>query len=346
MKRKYKVGVIGSFAKGKNSFDGQTVKTCSLADLLKKERGASEVLEIDTFGWKKNPFKLFSGIIKACRSCDNMIILPAQNALRIIPKLAFLAKRKETKLFYSVIGGWLPSILKDNDSLRNILYNFNGIWVETSTMKQALDAQGFNNITIVNNFKKFAQIEVQTTLSKPYKLCIFSRIMRQKGIEDAINAVKEIHEKRGLTYELDIYGMIDNGYKERFSQICTSLPDYIKYCGCVNSSEATSTLNNYFALLFPTCFFTEGIPGTIIDAYSAGVPVISSKWQSYCDVIDEGKTGLGYTFEDYNALVSLLNSIADESSMVDSLRQNCLDKVKEYSEETVGLQLMQLLNNK
>jgi hypothetical protein len=53
-------------------------------------------------------------------------------------------------------------------------------------------------------------------------------------------------------------------------------------------------LKDYFALLFPTHFYTEGIPGTVIDAYAAGIPVISAKWESYSDVIDEGVTGIGY----------------------------------------------------
>ena len=45
--------------------------------------------------------------------------------------------------------------------------------------------------------------------------------------------------------------------------------------------------------IFPTRFTTEGIPGSIIDSYYAGVPVLASKWNSFDDVIEDGKTGVG-----------------------------------------------------
>ena len=58
----------------------------------------------------------------------------------------------------------------------------------------------------------------------------------------------------------------------------------------------------YFALLFPTRFYTEGIPGTILDAYAAGIPVICSRWESCADVVDDGVTGITYPFEDMQML--------------------------------------------
>ena len=54
-----------------------------------------------------------------------------------------------------------------------------------------------------------------------------------------------------------------------------------RYCGIKDPKDSVKTLKNYFALVFPTRFYTEGIPGTIIDAYYAGVPVIASKWESF-----------------------------------------------------------------
>ena len=65
-------------------------------------------------------------------------------------------------------------------------------------------------------------------------------------------------------------------------------------------------LKNYFLLAFPTKFYTEGIPGTILDAYAAGVPVIASKWESFFDVIEEGKTGIGYEFDNQKELEKIL----------------------------------------
>ena len=95
--------------------------------------------------------------------------------------------------------------------------------------------------------------------------------------------------------------------------------------------ESVKVLKDYFALLFPTKFFVEGVPGTIIDAYASGLPVISSKWESFADVVDDKITGYGYEFDNLAALKKLLIDIADNPLMITSLKKNCLLKVDYYS---------------
>ena len=90
-------------------------------------------------------------------------------------------------------------------------------------------------------------------------------------------------------------------------------------------------LKDYFILLFPTHYFTEGIPGTIIDAYAAGVPVICSRWQNFDDLIDEGKTGFGYDFKDRQGLKTKLLKIANDPLIVNELRENCINRAKYYT---------------
>ena len=94
--------------------------------------------------------------------------------------------------------------------------------------------------------------------------------------------------------------------------------------------DSVDTLKYYFALLFPTRYYTEGVPGTIIDAYAAGLPVIASKWESFNDVIDQDVTGYGYRFADVEELTDLLTRIAKDPEMVTSLKKNCIDKAKYY----------------
>ena len=64
---------------------------------------------------------------------------------------------------------------------------------------------------------------------------------------------------------------------------------------------SVDVLKSYFFLLFPTKCPGEGIPGTIIDAYAAGLPVVSSLYPNFAEIIDEGVTGLGYEFDNVDA---------------------------------------------
>lgn len=331
-----KVSVLGHFGGGETLLNGQTVKTKIITEELQRRFGREQVLKIDTHGgWKtlvKAPFQTIS----ALKNSRNILIFPAQNGLRIYaPLLSFFGHFfKGRKLHYIVIGGWLPQFLTKRKGLAKALKNFDGIYVETNTMKRALEKQGFTNIVVMPNCKDLKILKPEELVYptvEPYKLCTFSRVMKEKGIEDAVNAVKEVNEAVGRTvYMLDIYGQIDSTQTQWFENLQTMFPDYINYKGVVDYDKSVDVLKNYFALLFPTHFYTEGIPGTIIDAYAAGVPVICSKWESFSDIIDEGTTGLGYEINNISDLIKRLESVVYNAKCISGLKLNCLEKSRCY----------------
>lgn len=344
---KHKVSIIGYLAKQKPLFDGQTVKTKQLASVLHDQLSDDEIGELDMQSLRPSPVSFFWNYFKLCRNSENVIILPAHGALLLFPLLCLLFRSKKTKLVYNVIGGWLANYIEKYTYLKPILKRFDQIWVETTVMKRALEEKGFNNLTIVPNFKNLSILkkeELNMNISSPIRLCIFSRIMEMKGIDDAVNSVIETTDSESNGFSLDIYGQIDPTYTEHFSELQKTFPSNIRYCGCVDATKSTEVLRDYDALLFPTKFPTEGLPGTLIDAYSAGLPVISAKWQSFTDFVDDGKTGIGYTQCNYQELVNTLRKIKENPSLLTDMKENCLEKAKEYSAETVGRQITKLLN--
>lgn len=328
--------VIGNFGDLFTSVsDGQTIKTRNLTTALKSKYGDVNVNIVNTYKWKSHPFSLLFRTITSCRKSDKVIMMPAQNGVRIFSYLLYKFRKKNTKLYYSVIGGWLPLLIEKHIKIRTILIKFDGIWVETSTMKRLLDMQGFNNTSVIPNFKNIKPLQesdIYQTKSEPLLLCTFSRVMKQKGIEDAIFAVDEINKTLGrVVYKLDIFGNIAEEYLDEFSLLEKKFPSYIRYCGCINSEESVSVIKNYFLLLFPTRFFTEGIPGTIIDSYSAAVPVIASMWESFEDVIDDLKTGFGYNFADREDLKNKLLMASYNILEINAMKVNCLKKANDFS---------------
>ncbi len=342
-----KIEIIGHFGKGKSFFDGQTVKTKNLAQGLKNDK-KNEVIEIDTYNWKTHPIKLIFNLISGAKNSDALIMLPAHNGLKVFTPMLILIKKLLGKpIYYDVIGGWLPEYLEDKKGLTKRLKGFDGIWVETNTMKKKLDSMGFSNVSVVPNFKNIAPIKKEELIYEkelPLKLCTFSRIMKEKGIEQAIEAVNEVNNRLGYTaYCLDIYGKVDKNYEERFGQLKQDFPEYIRYKGCVPPEESVQVLKGYFALLFPTEYYTEGIPGTIIDAYSAGVPVIASRWKSFRDVVDDGVTGIGYDFGNAEELKEILLKVAENPETLLDKKENCLEKAREYESGAVIEKIYELL---
>ena len=331
-----KISVIGHFAVGKAAFDGQTIKTKIITEELQQKFGKKYVYIIDTYGGRKTLLKAPFQVISTFRHGDNVFIFPAHNGLRVyVPLLSFFRKfLKNKKLHYVVIGGWLPEFLLKRKFLSKMLKRFDGIYVETSIMKKALELQGFSNVLVMPNCKNLTLLDKKDlfySVDKPFKLCTFSRVMKEKGIETAIQTVKKVNERLGYTaYSLDIYGQVDVNQFEWFERLQTEFPDYVHYCGCVDSDKSVDVLKNYFALLFPTHFYTEGIPGTIIDAYAAGVPVISAKWESYSDVVDEGVTGIGYDFADVEQFAQLLLNIAENPNTLLEMKYSCIEKAENF----------------
>lgn len=337
-KRLKKVCVIGHFGFGHNLLNGQTVKTKIVTDELEK-RFPDEVLRIDTHGGVKNLIKAPIQIFKALKQAQNVVIFPAHNGLRVYAPLSAFARRffGGRRLHYVVIGGWLSEFLEEHKSLAKSLRGFDGIYVETNTMKRALEAKGFKNIAVMPNCKGLEILSSEALIyseSAPYKLCTFSRVMREKGIEDIVNAVIAVNDRLGyLAYSLDIYGQVDAGQTEWFENLQKEFPEYVKYGGQVAFDKSGEVLRDYFALAFPTRFYTEGVPGTIIDGYAAGVPVISARWESFSDVVDDEATGYGFDMNDFEALTDLLERIAREPSLINSLKENCLKRACDFTPE-------------
>lgn len=345
-----RICVCGAFAFDKMDMGGQPVKTRELFTALQKRYGIDKVISIETVGWKRHPFELLREFWNVAKKGGVIIMLPAHNGLIVFSFLLCMAKHiYGCKIFYDVIGGWLVETVKKNRRLRKRLCCFDGIWVETTTMKKQLEIYGMKNVAVVNNFKNLRIIsheEIPLKIMQPFRFCIFSRIMEEKGIEDAIEAivyVNDLNMDQGIICELDIYGPVDSTYQKRFKKIVEETPKYINYKGVVDTIKSSEVLKNYFALIFPTKFKTEGIPGTIIDAYAAALPVISARWDSYADVIDDGVTGLTYTMGEVDELKGIILQCIQNPQVVMSLKGNCLKKAEKYQVGCVMKQIEKYL---
>lgn len=333
-----RVTICGFFDYGRNNLNGQTVKTKILTEGLIDLLGRENVSTIDTAGLLNKIFS-FARLILALIVCKNIIIMPAQNGIRYYPCwLSFWNCLFRRRLHYVVIGGWLPVLLDKNPRVMISLTKFYGVYVETSTMKRMLEDRGLKNVTILKNCKKLEICDKYTEVNTapPFKLVTFSRVMEQKGIGNIANIVQQINEEENrILFELDIYGQIDSKETEWFDDLKKSFPNYIQYKGLVPFDKSVEVLKSYFALVFPTKFFTEGIPGTIIDSYAAGVPVISSRWESFQDVVYDGITGLGFEFENWDELKNLLLKISKTPSTITNLKLNCTQKAIDFLPENV-----------
>ena len=335
------MGICGHYGGTRKFLDGQTIKTLNVTEELRRSLGSTEVLTVDTYGGVKVIPKCLFGLFKMLMFCDNIIILPAQNSIRVFPLFLILLNAIFSKtIHYIVIGGWLPDLVQLNKRLAHILKKIDYIYVETSTMKTRLEAVGFNNVIILPNFKNLKILdscEMVKNYKKPYKICTFSRVTEKKGIKDLAEAIVEVNRNLGeVAFLLDVFGQVDPTFESELETIVNNYESCVSYKGMVDSEKSVSVLADYFFLVFPTKFYTEGIPGTIIDSYSAGVPVVAAKWESFSDIIEEGVTGIGYEFNQKEDLMKCLLLIYKNPEIITKMKKACLCKAREYQPNVLG----------
>lgn len=344
-----KIEICGHFGGNKVFLDGQTVKTKTITHALETIYGNDELNIVDTFYYKKNIILFLINIIKHYKNSQNIILFPGCNSL-VVYTLVFtiLNRFMYRPIHYIVIGGWLPTYISKKTWLKICLRKFKLIYVETNSMKDLLSNQGLSNVIVMPNSKKLNILSENNLIycnDKPFKLCTFSRVIKEKGIEDAISQVVEFNDKyRDLIFKLDIYGQIDEEYKNEFENILKKYPDYIQYKGVIPFDKSVDILKKYYALLFPTYYSGEGFAGTLLDAMSSGVPIIASDWKYNSEIISNKYTGLLFKTKNNVEFQQCLEWIYNHQDEWNSFKINCIKEAKKYTLDKVIMILTEKLD--
>ena len=329
-----KIGIIGHFGGKEEFFDGQTVKTKILSDEL-TATGNFKIYKVDTYYVKKNPLKVFLKTIKSMFTCHSVIILIGKNGMNVFPRLLHILKKfTKTKTYHDVLGGDLPDTVEQNPKVAKYLNSFDMNWVEFQSMCDRLKAHGVKNVSVLPNIKRLKAVDGfdETKFGKkPLKFCTFSRVCKEKGITDAVEAIHKVNNEFGeIVATLDIYGQVFEDYKEEFENLKKDFGKAINYCGVVGFNDSVETLKNYDALLFPTFYFGEGFPGTIIDAFHSAVPVIATDWNANKEIITDGVTGIVYPNDTHKDLYNAVKWAVENGNEVIKMKRNALAEAEKY----------------
>jgi len=339
MKNK-KIALIGALGNGTPTSSGQIIRTTILYNELKKHYGEKNIVISNTSLLSEKPPKFIFDFLKACLGCKRIVVILSQNGMKMIwPVLSLMSKIFHKKIYNNVIGGNLLNLLDKYPKLLHCMKTFEINWVQSIYIQKELALKGVNNTEWLPNSKPISILkpdEIRSFESLPYKFCTFSRISKPKGIELAIEAIKQINTEAGKTLvTLDIYGKPDDDYEMRFEELMQVVPEYIKYGGVIPFDRSVETLKTYYILLFPTTFDGEGFPGTVIDAYASGTPVIASSWSFNTEFIKNGETGLIYEYDKPEKLIEKIRWAIDNSEKIDAMRTTCLNEAWKYTPEKV-----------
>lgn len=325
-----KILYIATIAKKRNRLDGETIKCKLLEEYLVNQKDV-ELLTVDTDNWKKHIFKLIFLIIINYFKCDKIVVSAADRGSHIV--LSFFNKIKcKKEIYYFVIGGSLYNNITSHNWKTEDYKRLNSIYVEAKFLKDNLNKIGINNVEIINNFRKVKKFKNNYKKTKEIKFVFFGRVIKEKGIEEAIKLIKRLNEEDNIPCTLDIYGQVKEEYLCEIEKLFT--PN-IKFHGEIkpDNKNEYEKLSYYDIFILPTEYPGECLPGALIDAYISELAVVVSNWPYAKEYVNNNKNGIIFEYQNYEDMYEKTKKLILEN------------KITEYKKESKEMSKLYIIDD-
>lgn len=327
-----KIILIGPCGGGGIPKNGASAKNCHLVRYLREKQ--QRVTTVDTENWKRNPLVLFQLLFPLLFSSQATFILAANSmsSYKVIRFFSMMPRRR--RLVYWAIGGCVADWIKEGRVAKKPYTAVDLFIVEGKNMQKTLAETGFSNAIVVPNFKHIDYVPSgasKTQESAPLRFVFLSRIIPEKGCNTIINAVTLLNETHKDKFTVDFWGPFESSYEKEFLGKIETV-DNVEYKGFLDlrNQKNYDVLAEYDVMLFPTYWPGEGFPGIIIDAFVAGLPVITTDWSQNADIIEHGTTGVILKENSAEALHDAMLSFIDDKERTAEMRQNCRRAAHRY----------------
>ena len=136
------------------------------------------------------------------------------------------------------------------------------------------------------------------------KFIYLGHLWRTKGIEIMLEAAADLPPDTSI----DLYGPLDE-YTE--DDIRNRGKGRVRYRGFLAHEHVDATLRTYDCLVLPTFHPGEGYPGVIAEAFSQGLPVITTQWLAIPEIVDE-ECGILIPPNDSAALIAAIATLRND----------------------------------
>jgi glycosyltransferase involved in cell wall biosynthesis len=145
-----------------------------------------------------------------------------------------------------------------------------------------------------------------------------------KGIYDLIDAA----ERFDSSIEVDVFGPLLDGISEDDFRSCAR----VKYKGVMPSERVSKTMGTYDAMVLPTRARTEGYPGTVLEAFSAGIPLVATACGGIPEIVDD-TCGIVTEPENPDMLFEAMKRLVEDDALYTRLRAGSREKRAEFSSD-------------
>lgn len=332
--------LVGDIRQGRPPETGEQVKNQLLAAFLGRRH---RLTTVDTDRWKRRPW-VVPRILAAAwwGGYDTLLLSASSGSVHRLLRLLSLSPRTLSRTVYLVVGGYLPTGIREGRFRASTYAGLKGVVVQGEGLRRDLAALGLRSpLHVMPNSKPLRgrygdDGRYRETV---VRFLFLARLSEAKGTLTVFEALDHplLRDRTG-GFTVDFYGRIEEGHRERFLAELARRP-HCAYRGYIDVTHdpdgAYGTFAGYHAMLFPTHWMGEGFPGVVIDAYVAGLPVIASDWNMNREVVEDGVTGRLVPPRDPGALAAAMASVMDDRAAWAVMSRRCHVAVGAFDSEAV-----------
>jgi glycosyltransferase involved in cell wall biosynthesis len=197
------------------------------------------------------------------------------------------------------------------------------VWVLTDRQADELGLIGVKNVTKMVNFIEMP--EAPSSFPAPFTFLFMGRIVRNKGVFEIIDAVQTL-KGSGQEYQVVICGE-GSDLQELKQQIERSgVSEVVSCVGVVTGLEKHRAFQGASALLLPS--YAEGLPYSVLEAMSYGVPAICTEVGALPDIISNEVEGLLIKPRSSKMLCSAMNIMLNDPILTKQMGERSRDKMQ------------------
>ena len=194
------------------------------------------------------------------------------------------------------------------------------------------------------NLDRFAFRERVKSNGDVIRFVIVGRLIKEKGADLFLDAAKELRAKYDNT-EFHLIGSPPKNSSNAISIDRLKLYDQkgiIVYHGRQNEVAPLISKNDVFVL--PT-YYREGVPRSILEALSIGMPIITTNTPGCKETVHNGENGFLIPVQDLDALVHAMEFFIKEPSSIEQMgiRSRNLAE-KKFDVSIINKQIIDILN--
>ncbi len=150
---------------------------------------------------------------------------------------------------------------------------------------------------------------------------LFAGVCREsKGVLDFIEVIRQCRLANGQVTGRIIGEIFDE--KERLAITRAQEAGIIRYEGVKTGAEKDACFATAHILLFPTFFEAENFPTVHLEAFSYGIPVVSTSWRGIPDQVTDGYNGFLHNLHDIQGMTKSVLLLASDTTLYRRLSSN------------------------